>query len=338
MLAWARRVPEGQRLALLYLAVYGLVILTGITGPRAVTLYVDGEPRRVETYAARVGDIIAGAGLKLREEDRVEPPPGRLLGTGDTISIQRAYPVYLRVGGETHTAYTAGETLAQLAQRLDLGLGLYDQALDSWATRLVPGQVVDILKVDVVEEIFYEEIAPEVLLQADSSLPWGTTRIAEEGEEGVAARVYQVTLVKGREEARELVALNLLREPLPRVILQGTAPRGTRVSRDALRVGDLWQGTASWYGGDGDGFHGRRTASGEIFDSNAMTAAHPFLPFGTRVWVTHLGSGRQVEVRINDRGPFIGGRIIDLSRAAAEVIGMRYSGTATVRVEILALP
>lgn len=325
-------------MGLLYLAVYCLVILSGITGPREVTLYVDGQPQSLRTYSTHVGEIIAEAGIQLRDEDQVEPARGGFLGTEDTIRIQRAFPVYLRVDGKTLTAYSTGETLAQLAHRLEVDLTPFDQAVPSWRARVEPGQLLEILRVEIFKETFLEEIAPEVLTRKDSSLPVGTTRVAEEGAEGVAARTYQVTLVNNREEARELVAYNLIKEPLPRIILEGTAPRSARVSRDALRVGDSWQGTASWYGGDGDGFHGRTTANGETFDSNALTAAHPFLPFHTRVLVTHLGSGRQVEVRINDRGPFTGGRIIDLSRAAAEVIGMRYSGTATVRVEILALP
>ena len=76
-------------------------------------------------------------------------------------------------------------------------------------------------------------------------------------------------------------------------------------------------------------------ASGGWFDPNAMTAAHKTLPFGTRVRVTHLGNGRSVEVKINDRGPYIAGRIIDLSKAAAGVIGMTAQGVARVAVEIL---
>ena len=91
-------------------------------------------------------------------------------------------------------------------------------------------------------------------------------------------------------------------------------------------------GMASWYGG---GFHGRKTASGERYNMNALTAAHRSLPFGTRVLVTNARNGRSVEVRINDRGPFVGGRVIDLSRAAASAIGLTASGVAPVRIAVL---
>lgn len=88
-------------------------------------------------------------------------------------------------------------------------------------------------------------------------------------------------------------------------------------------------GIASWYG---DKFHGRKTANGEVYDMLAMTAAHKTLPFGTLVLVTNLADGQQVVVRINDRGPFIEGRIIDLSKAAAVHIGLDRTGIAQVRI------
>jgi len=100
-----------------------------------------------------------------------------------------------------------------------------------------------------------------------------------------------------------------------------------------LAVASTQTGLASWYG---PGFHGRRSASGEVFNQYALTAAHRTLPFGTRVRVTNLNTGQQVVVRINDRGPFSGRRIIDLSAEAAAVIGLRSSGVGEVRLEILA--
>jgi len=94
-------------------------------------------------------------------------------------------------------------------------------------------------------------------------------------------------------------------------------------------------GEASWYGAR---FQGRRTASGEPFDMYALTAAHRTLPFGTSCRVTNERNGRRVLVRINDRGPYSKGRIIDLSRAAAEVIDMIRPGHVRVTVEVLRPP
>ncbi|MCW5722888.1 MAG: septal ring lytic transglycosylase RlpA family protein [Devosia sp.] len=89
-------------------------------------------------------------------------------------------------------------------------------------------------------------------------------------------------------------------------------------------------GTASWYGSD---FHGRRTANGEIFSANAITAAHPTLPLPSYVRVTNKDNGRSVVVRVNDRGPYVAGRIIDLSHRAADMLGYVNNGSASVQVE-----
>lgn len=94
----------------------------------------------------------------------------------------------------------------------------------------------------------------------------------------------------------------------------------------------LQTGKASWYGPK---FQGKITASGDTFNQRAFTAAHPTLPFGSKVKVTNLANGKSVEVEINDRGPLVAHRIIDVSRAAAEILEMKKSGTTTVRLELL---
>ena len=93
--------------------------------------------------------------------------------------------------------------------------------------------------------------------------------------------------------------------------------------------GFVEEGIASWYG---PGFHGKKTANGEIFDQDGISAAHKILPLGETVQVTHLGSGKRIVVRINDRGPFVDDRVIDLSRGAARQLGILGTGTARVRL------
>jgi len=94
----------------------------------------------------------------------------------------------------------------------------------------------------------------------------------------------------------------------------------------------LIKGLASWYGGI---FHGRKTANGETFDENALTACHPTLPFGSLVRVVNVNNGRSVIVRITDRGDLAKGRIIDLSKAAAEKLAMTNAGLAPVVLDVL---
>jgi rare lipoprotein A len=93
-------------------------------------------------------------------------------------------------------------------------------------------------------------------------------------------------------------------------------------------------GVASWYGAD---FHGRRTANGEVFDANALTAAHPTMPLPCYAYVTNLDNGRTVLVRVNDRGPYVNDRIIDLSYAAAKLLGYKSKGKARVHVQYAGL-
>ena len=131
--------------------------------------------------------------------------------------------------------------------------------------------------------------------------------------------------------------------------------RGDEKTQGVYKVGDPYQingvwyypaedygytetGIASYYGGEGQGtnFHGRNTANGEVYDMNALTAAHQTLPMPSLVRVTNLENGRSVVLRINDRGPFARGRIIDVSRRSAQLLGFESQGTAKVRVEVLA--
>ena len=114
---------------------------------------------------------------------------------------------------------------------------------------------------------------------------------------------------------------------------QAAAPGVVEITSAIGRgVKAVQEGVVSWYGAQ---FHDRPTASGERFDSGAYTMAHPSLPFGTVARVTNLRNGRSVVVRVNDRGPFIGKRIADLSQAAASEIGMMRMGVARARIEVL---
>jgi rare lipoprotein A len=114
------------------------------------------------------------------------------------------------------------------------------------------------------------------------------------------------------------------------VLLPACAHRGPAPVADV--VGHTERGEASWYG---EPYHGRTTASGEVYDMHELTAAHRTLPFGSVVRVTRRDSGDRVEVRINDRGPFVEGRVIDLSYAAARRIGLDVDGIAPVKLKVV---
>ncbi|MEO7159529.1 MAG: septal ring lytic transglycosylase RlpA family protein [Polaromonas sp.] len=119
--------------------------------------------------------------------------------------------------------------------------------------------------------------------------------------------------------------------PEPEVLAAPEAPVDEKYQFTGEDARELERGHASWYGGQ---FHGRRTASGEAYDKYALTAAHKTLPFGTIVRVRSLKLGREVDVRINDRGPFAPGRVIDVSQAAAEALGLMGSGVDAVSLKV----
>jgi rare lipoprotein A len=120
--------------------------------------------------------------------------------------------------------------------------------------------------------------------------------------------------------------------PRQRVVYERRIPppeEEIRIEKRETR--QVQQGIASWYGKD---FHGKQTSSGEVYDMYQLTCAHNTLPLGTMVMVTNLENGKSVELKVNDRGPFVKGRIIDVSYAAAKMLDMTEKGTAPVKVEV----
>jgi rare lipoprotein A len=154
---------------------------------------------------------------------------------------------------------------------------------------------------------------------------------------GMSEAVNAQSSAKAERQNIQNISIQNISEVSPHETRKNTNKLPRKSSRLAFQGiknsgGSYNEGWASWYG---PGFDGNYTASGEVFNQYEMTAAHPSLPFGTLVQVTNLDNGASVTVRINDRGPFGGGRIIDLSAGAAEALGMIYSGEAYVALEVL---
>lgn len=141
-------------------------------------------------------------------------------------------------------------------------------------------------------------------------------------------------MLKERQRAlqiRHFIAAGCLLAPWLAGFAPEPVPANQSVDRRQADPAFVQKGKASWYG---PGFHGRKTANGDTFNQNQLTAAHRSLPLGTTAEVTNLENGTSVEVEINDRGPYVDGRVIDLSRAAARRLGMEKDGIALVRIEV----
>lgn len=125
------------------------------------------------------------------------------------------------------------------------------------------------------------------------------------------------------------------RRPVSSHLFKETIPAGKISYDDYVELAPFLEGMASWYGPD---FHGKHTANGEIYNQWGMTAAHPILPMGTRILVENMSNGHKIRLRINDRGPYKKGRVLDLSKLAAKKLKVLGTGTAPVRIQVIRWP
>jgi rare lipoprotein A (peptidoglycan hydrolase) len=301
---------------------------------KQVALLVDGQVRPVVTRAKTVGQLLEESGYYVREHDILKPAAEERLLDGAEITLRRAYPIFVRVDGRISLVYTTAAKTAELLAELGITPKPGDRVTPAGQERPVPGSEVTVSRIRTAL-LREEKVIPYITEKKNEpGLPRGQRRVIAQGKQGLLAKTYEVTYADDREESRRLLSEETLRQPQPRKVAIGTGA-ALATSLPAARGGQEVQtmkGLASWYGAQ---FHGRRTSTGEIFDKNALTAAHRSLPPNTRVRVTFLKTGRSVEVRINDYGPHIPGRIIDLSLAAARAIGLQQAGIGMVKLEVL---
>lgn len=336
---WCGKLKGMQTMGKGILIVFLLIIFFLVVYPQVTTkqvvLVVDGEAGQILTRVETVGQLLAESGLTLRESDLLTPTEETSLKRGMEIRLQRAVPLFLHVDGRTSLVYSTAATTAELLSELGVSVGQSDRVTPGLNQQLAEGAKVHVSRVR--KEISRKEVAIpfKTKQKNDPELASGRRRVAVAGKPGTMVRSYEVVYVDGQEEERNFIEEKRVSEPVNSVVYLGTkrvAPVVTASARDG-RVSKVIEGLASWYGA---GFQGNRTAYGDIFDKNKLTAASPSREMaGKMVRVTYLRSGRSVDVLINDYGPHIPGRVIDLSMAAARAIGMLSSGVGKVRVEVL---
>jgi len=292
---------------------------------RPVAIYIGGDVVEVSTRSRIVGDILAEAGITLDpQRERAIPSVEAELDL-PLIFIDRAAEVVIRADGREWQAVTWARTVAELLQ--EQGLSVEGDLVDPPLLQSIKsGHEITVIRVERELLVREESIPAQTAVKKDNSLPLGKEVVHKKARDGVKRVTYEIVYHDGEEVSRQAVAEEVLVPPVDGVILRGTR---AAASRGVLSV---QEGIASYYGAQ---FHGRRTASGVPFDMNAMTAAHLTLEFGTMVRVTYLKTGKSVVVEINDRGPHVPGRIIDLSAAAAKAIGLYADGIGKVKVEVL---
>ena len=308
------------------LAATGLIASLGLVPSQPAasqTIDTDDRANWLSDGAAGDGDIVT---LSFATSSIAEIESHQLNGERAAILYVRNLPVLTFLEAPTSgasdpavRAMAVATQLNQLAQNpidAEAIVAVWDSATDRYVIRIGSEELVELDSHTLLSASTFDP--GEDALQAANRL----RRLL-----GDAAPLE--TLVGLEQPAQTLEVASF--EPIPKkpepYIVEETVQQ-TEPEADLFQI-DGW---ASWYG---PGFNGNYSANGEIFDQYAMTAAHRDLPFNTLVRVTNLDNGRSVVVRINDRGPFIHGRVIDLSMGAAEEIGMVSSGTAPVQLEVI---
>jgi resuscitation-promoting factor RpfB len=327
---------------------------------REISVLMGDEEHHLVVTALSVEEVLAELG-GVGRRDVVRP--SRLAPVRDGMVVRVRTPVALTVtaDGATREVITDATSVGDVLARLGIEVGDGDRVAPDPAATPAVGMSIVVQRVRVTEEQREVAIAHETVRRETDDLPRGEEREVRAGRDGVLQVVEEITLVDGEEEARERRHSEVLRDPVDRVVEVGTAPpprttsprpatdgspasgddassapaasptpRSTPSPSPAPRRTERSQtGEASRYA---DRFAGESTANGETYDPAALTAAHRTLPFGTKVKVTNRANGKQVTVRINDRGPFVEGRIIDLSRVAFESIASSSAGVIDVRI------
>ncbi|HEX9696360.1 MAG TPA: ubiquitin-like domain-containing protein [Actinomycetota bacterium] len=332
---------------------------------KSVTVRIEGEIRPVKTFALTVGDTLERAGIEVGSDDRVTPALGTRVAEGAQIQIVRAKPVTIVLNGKPRevvvTAMTVDEVLHQVALRssmrdfvgasrsarvypgmtieyrqavglnvvhdektdrvitnaatvrqmlaeLKIALGAKDKVqpgLDVYPTN---GMTVKVLRVGERKETVERILPAPTQTKRSTSVEYGVTKVIQEGRPGLKVTRYLSTYEDGRRVKRKLLESKVVRKAQPKIVAIGTGfpscPCNTGTE----------SGVASWY------------------DAYGLTAAHKTLPKGTVVKVTNLENGKSVNVVIRDRGPYVRGRIIDLSDNAFSRIASLGAGVVRVKI------
>lgn len=309
---------------------------------RRVVVTIDGKKVVRWTTAKNVAEVLA----QLNQSD-----PDNLVSVsrsldisraGLSFSMQTAKDVTVTIGGKTQKITAVG-TVADALKAAKVEVDSSDAVNPGLGTPLSDGMKITLTMVDQKSQKRRVAVPFSTKKVEDSSLPKGEIKVITKGVNGINEETWTVVFKDGKKVSEKKVSSKVVNAPVTQVIKVGTktassSSPSTRSSSASHRStasqssDPVTSGTtclASTYG-EGDGTAGGPTASGETFDPSAFTAASKTLPLGSTIRVTNVSNGRTVTVRINDRGPYVGGRCLDLSTAAMNAIAPG-QGLVTVR-------
>lgn len=311
---------------------------------RELRLTIDGRPETYWTTALTLDEALSERSI--RDESRMSTSRNAPIGrAGLTVDIQTAKKTTLVVGGESREVISPAATVADLLNETAVQVTPEDRVEPALETPVTEGLTVTVTKNENRETTKTVDIPFKEVRKKSSTLAAGTEKVETEGVPGKAVEVWVERFENGKPVSNERTSTRVEKEPVDKVILVGT--RSTSSPSPAARTSSSAPSAAapsqsqSVTPANGASciasnyWQGQMTANGEVFNPSEMTAAHKTLPFNTRVKVTNPRNGKTVIVRINDRGPYIAGRCLDLSRAAFGQIGDLGQGVMTVNYEVL---
>ena len=286
---------------------------------RPITLLVGDVERRVMVTALDVNEVLRELGTEVGRRDIVRPSRLARVVPGMVVEVRRPVAIQIVADGQARDVITDARTVAGVLEGLGIALGPEDRVLPGLdAPPVADGQII-VMRITRTTETRSLAIDFKTVKRRNSDLPKGQERVVEPGKKGLREVTEEVVRADGQVESRRALSERIVREPVDRIVEVGTkeAAPAPRPATTSAGRGNVQEGKASWYDHPGQ---------------DPMTAAHRTLPFGTMVTVTNLANGKSVTVRINDRGPFVEGRIIDLNRGAFQKIAPTSAGVLRVRI------
>lgn len=256
--------------------------------------------------AGSVGDLLDKYVTDVSDEDRVFPSRDSQVFSGDSIFINRKKKVTVVADGEEKVLETFGDSIENIFKRNNINLDENDIVIPQVNTIVRNDVEAKITRVEFKEETETKKIPFETVLKKDDELNFLKKYTKQEGENGSKELIYKVAYHDGKEVDRALVEEKVVKEAVDKVVVQGTK----------VKLGKKHKGVCSWYSNTG-----------------TMSAANQWLPKGSYVKVTNKANGKSVIVQINDRGPFVPGRIIDLDKVAFAKIASIGAGVIDVKME-----
>lgn len=261
------------------------------------------------TSAQTVQDFLNEKKITLRQNDVIFPDKNEKIFSGAKIIIHRAKKITVKEGGKAKEIYTL-QSNVQLAiwENKEIALDQDDITVPAREALVKDGMIITITHVLIKEEVKNVDIDFKTISNEDDKLGWQVKKVTQKGVKGQKENKYKVVYNDGKEISRKILETNVVKEPVDEVVTQGTL----------VKVGKTHTGVASWYAWTG-----------------TMAAANPWLPMGSHVRVTNTENGKSVIVKINDRGPFGNGRIIDLDKVAFAKIASIGAGVVNVKMEVI---